>query len=876
MTTTVNQIRSTFLDYFAKNGHKIVPSSPLVPNNDPTLMFTNSGMVQFKNILAGNETRDYTRAASSQKSVRAGGKHNDLDSVGYDVRHHTFFEMLGNFSFGDYFKEGAIYYAWELLTKYFDIPAEKLAVTIYHNDEEAYNLWKKISGLPKNRIIRIATKDNFWQMGDTGPCGPCSEIFYDHGPQVWGGLPGTPEEDGDRFIEIWNLVFDQFEDLPDGSRINLKKPSIDTGMGLERIAAILQGVHSNFDIDLFQNLIKSIAEIAPCDPNGPLKASFNVIADHLRSAAFLIADGVLPSNEGRGYVLRRIMRRAMRHVHLLGINEPMMYKLLPTLQKEMGETYPELYRAEALISETLKTEETKFIRTLEKGLHLLDEETRNLKSGDTLSGKIAFKLYDTYGFPLDLTQDALKTKNINVDTDGFNQAMEQQRAEARKNWIGSGDEGIEKIWFELFDKLGKSEFLGYTCTKADGQITALIQNGSLVNEVQSGDFYLIANQSPFYGESGGQVGDIGKINGKNFIIEVIDTKKKIDGMIVHICKMINGTVKIDDIASFEVDEQNRNKIRANHSVTHLLHRALRDILGTHVTQKGSYVAADRARFDISHPQQITDEQLRKAEDIVNEAVRKNYKSVTRIMTPEEAIKLGAMALFGEKYGETVRVVSMENDDEVFSRELCGGTHVRSTGDIGYFNIVSESAVAAGIRRIEFVSGHAAEEFAQNIEDKLHHVSQILKTNPQDLENRLYQLLEDKKRLETEIFNLKKRFVSHKTADNEDKIETVNGIKFVAKQIDNVPAKELKAFVDEIKEQIKSGIIILFSCNNEKVSTVIGVTNDLTNKYSAVDLIKVVAPFIGASGGGGRKDLAQTGGADVSHIEDAVAALRQAV
>ncbi len=876
MTTTVNQIRSTFLDYFAKNGHKIVPSSPLVPNNDPTLMFTNSGMVQFKNILAGNETRDYTRAASSQKSVRAGGKHNDLDSVGYDVRHHTFFEMLGNFSFGDYFKEGAIYYAWELLTKYFDIPAEKLAVTIYHNDEEAYNLWKKISGLPENRIIRIATKDNFWQMGDTGPCGPCSEIFYDHGPQVWGGLPGTPEEDGDRFIEIWNLVFDQFEDLPDGSRINLKKPSIDTGMGLERIAAILQGVHSNFDIDLFQNLIKSIAEIAPCDPNGPLKASFNVIADHLRSAAFLIADGVLPSNEGRGYVLRRIMRRAMRHVHLLGINEPMMYKLLPTLQKEMGETYPELYRAEALISETLKTEETKFIRTLEKGLHLLDEETRNLKSGDTLSGKIAFKLYDTYGFPLDLTQDALKTKNINVDTDGFNQAMEQQRAEARKNWIGSGDEGIEKIWFELFDKLGKSEFLGYTCTKADGQITALIQNGSLVNEVQSGDFYLIANQSPFYGESGGQVGDIGKINGKNFIIEVIDTKKKIDGMIVHICKMINGTVKIDDIASFEVDEQNRNKIRANHSVTHLLHRALRDILGTHVTQKGSYVAADRARFDISHPQQITDEQLRKAEDIVNEAVRKNYKSVTRIMTPEEAIKLGAMALFGEKYGETVRVVSMENDDEVFSRELCGGTHVRSTGDIGYFNIVSESAVAAGIRRIEFVSGHAAEEFAQNIEDKLHHVSQILKTNPQDLENRLYQLLEDKKRLETEIFNLKKRFVSHKTADNEDKIETVNGIKFVAKQIDNVPAKELKAFVDEIKEQIKSGIIILFSCNNEKVSTVIGVTNDLTNKYSAVDLIKVVAPFIGASGGGGRKDLAQTGGADVSHIEDAVAALRQAV
>lgn len=586
MTTTVNQIRSTFLDYFAKNGHKIVPSSPLVPDNDPTLMFTNSGMVQFKNILAGNETRDYTRAASSQKSVRAGGKHNDLDSVGYDVRHHTFFEMLGNFSFGDYFKEGAISYAWELLTKYFDLPADRLAVTIYHNDEEAYALWKKISGLPDDRIIRIATKDNFWQMGDTGPCGPCSEIFYDHGPEVWGGLPGTPEEDGDRFIEIWNLVFDQFEDLPDGSRINLKKPSIDTGMGLERIAAILQGVHSNFDIDLFRNLIKSIADIANSDPEGPLKASHNVIADHLRSAAFLIADGVLPSNEGRGYVLRRIMRRAMRHVHLLGVREPMMYKLLPSLQREMGEAYPELYRAEALITETLKTEESKFIRTLEKGLRLLDDETANLKAGDTLPGKTAFKLYDTYGFPLDLTQDALKAKNIGVDTEGFDRAMQQQRAEARKNWAGSGDEGIEKIWFEMFDKLGKSEFLGYTCTKADGQITALVQNGQPVESVNGGEFYLIANQTPFYGESGGQVGDIGRINGKDFAIEVTDTKKKIDGMVVHCCKMIDGTVKTGDIASFEVDEKNRDKIRANHSVTHLLHRALRDILGDHVTQKG--------------------------------------------------------------------------------------------------------------------------------------------------------------------------------------------------------------------------------------------------------------------------------------------------
>ena len=876
MTTTVNQIRSTFLDYFAKNGHKIVPSSPLVPDNDPTLMFTNSGMVQFKNILAGNETRDYTRAASSQKSVRAGGKHNDLDSVGYDVRHHTFFEMLGNFSFGDYFKEGAICYAWELLTKYFDIPAEKLAVTIFHNDEEAYNLWKKISGLPDERIIRIATKDNFWQMGDTGPCGPCSEIFYDHGPEVWGGLPGTPEEDGDRFIEIWNLVFDQFEDLPDGSRINLKRPSIDTGMGLERIAAILQGVHSNFDIDLFQNLIKTIADIANSDPNGPLKASHNVIADHLRSAAFLIADGVLPSNEGRGYVLRRIMRRAMRHVHLLGVNEPMMYKLLPSLQKEMGDTYPELYQAEALITETLKTEESKFIRTLEKGLRLLDEETASLQAGDVLPGQTAFKLYDTYGFPLDLTEDALKAKNIRVDTKGFDEAMARQRAEARKNWAGSGDEGVEKIWFELFDRLGKSEFLGYTCTKADGQITALVQNGQPVESVSDGTFYLIANQTPFYGESGGQVGDIGQIRGQNFAIEVTDTKKKIDGMIVHVCKMIEGTVKNGDVATFEVDEENRDEIRANHSVTHLLHRALRDILGSHVTQKGSYVAADRARFDISHPRQITNEELRKAEDMVNEAVRKNYRTVTRIMTPDEAVKAGAMALFGEKYGETVRVVSMENDNEVFSRELCGGTHVRSTGDIGYFNIIGESAVAAGIRRIEFVTGHAAEVFAQDVEDKLHNVSRLLKTSPADLEARINQLLEDKKHLETEIFNLKKQFVSHKTADNEDKIETVNGVKFVARQVDNVPAKELKAFVDEIKEQIKSGVIALFSCNEGKVSAVIGVTDDLTGKYSAVGLIKTVAPFIGASGGGGRPDMAQTGGAETTRISEAIDALRQAV
>ncbi|MBQ8785597.1 MAG: alanine--tRNA ligase [Alphaproteobacteria bacterium] len=876
MTVTVNQIRSTFLNYFGKNGHKIIQSSPLVPDNDPTLMFTNSGMVQFKNILAGNETRDYVRAATAQKSVRAGGKHNDLDSVGYDVRHHTFFEMLGNFSFGDYFKEGAILYAWELLTKEFDIPKEKLAVTIYHNDDEAHDLWKKIAGLPEDRIIRIATKDNFWQMGDTGPCGPCSEIFYDHGPEVWGGLPGTPEEDGDRFIEIWNLVFDQFEDLPDGSRVNIKKPSIDTGMGLERIAAILQGVHSNFDIDLFQNLIGSIADLANSDPKGKLQASHNVIADHMRSAAFLIADGVLPSNEGRGYVLRRIMRRAMRHVHMLGVKEPMMYKLLPTLQKEMGEAYPELYRAEALIRETLKTEESKFIKTLEKGLKLLDEETADMSAGDTLNGETAFKLYDTYGFPLDLTQDALKNKDINVDVDGFNTAMERQRAEARKNWAGSGDEGVEKIWFEVFDKLGKSEFLGYSSTKADGEIKALVQNSQLVDSVKEGNFYLVANQTPFYGESGGQVGDTGFIKNKDFVAEVVDTKKKIDGMIVHICKLVSGEAKVGEFASFEINEENRNKIRANHSVTHLLHRALRDILGEHVTQKGSMVAPDRARFDISHHKQVTAEELRHAENIVNEAVRKNYNCVTRIMTPEEAVAAGAMALFGEKYGETVRVVSMENEGEVFSRELCGGTHVNTTGDIGYFNIVSESAVAAGVRRIEFMTGYAAEKYTQDMEDKLHQISQMLRTSPNDIEARIRLLMEEKKKLEAEILRVRKNFASNKAADNKEKFEEINGVKFAAKVLNNISAKELKGFIDEVKQQIESGIIVLFSCTDNKVSAVIGVTEDLTSKYSANDLIKVIAPYIGAKGGGGRPDMAQTGGSDLSQLNEAVDALRKAL
>lgn len=873
--TTVNQIRKTFLDYFEKNGHKIVPASSLVPDNDPTLMFTNSGMVQFKNILAGNETRDYTRAATSQKSVRAGGKHNDLDSVGYDVRHHTFFEMLGNFSFGDYFKEEAIYYAWELLTKEFMLPKEKLAVTIYHTDDEAYNIWKKVSGLSDERIIRIATKDNFWQMGDTGPCGPCSEIFYDHGPEVWGGLPGTPEEDGDRFIEIWNLVFDQFEDLPDGSRVNLKKPSIDTGMGLERIAAILQGVHSNFDTDTFQNIIKAIADIANTDPNGALKASHNVVADHLRAMCFLIADGVLPSNEGRGYVLRRIMRRAMRHAYLLGVKDPMMYKLLPVLQKEMGAAYPELYRFEKLITETIRTEETRFGKTLDKGLRLLDDETAGLNKGDVLNGETAFKLYDTYGFPLDLTQDALKNKGIDVDVKGFDAAMAKQKEEARKNWAGSGDAGTEKIWFDVKEKIGGSEFLGYTTTKSDGIIKALVQNGQLVDTVKSGDFYLVANQTPFYGECGGQVGDTGVISGNGFKAVVYDTKRKLDTVFVHCCKMSEGEIKVEDFANFEVDSENRKRICANHSVTHLAHKALRTILGEHVTQKGSMVAADRMRFDISHPKQITAEELKQAEDMVNAAIRKNYTVNTVLMSQDEAVKAGAMALFGEKYGEEVRVVTMEKDGEVYSRELCGGTHVCNTGDIGYFNIISESAVSAGVRRIECVTGVGAEEYVDDVECKLHNACNILKTNVNDLEARLNNLLIERKKMEAEIFNLKKALAGGGATKNNE-AEEVNGVKFIGKVIPDVHPKELKAFIDEMSQNIGSGVIVLATDKDGKASIVVGVTKDLTGKYSAVDLVRIASRVVGGQGGGGRPDMAQAGGPDAGKLLQAFEEVKKAL
>ncbi|MDO4161598.1 MAG: alanine--tRNA ligase [Pseudomonadota bacterium] len=873
--TSVNQIRKTFLEYFAKNGHKVVPSSSLVPDNDPTLMFTNSGMVQFKNVLAGNETRSYTRATTAQKSVRAGGKHNDLDSVGYDVRHHTFFEMLGNFSFGDYFKEGAIPFAWELLTKEFGLPKEKLAVTIYYNDEEAHDLWKKVSGLPEDRIIRIHSKDNFWQMGDTGPCGPCSEIFYDHGPEVWGGLPGTPEEDGDRYIEIWNLVFDQFEDLADGSRINLKRPSIDTGMGLERIAAILQGVHSNFDTDMFQHLVKAIADMANTDPEGPLKASHNVIADHLRSISFLIADGVLPSNEGRGYVLRRIMRRAMRHAYMLGVKEPMIYKLLPTLQKEMGEAYPELYTRENLIKETIKIEEERFGRTLDKGLKLLDEEISHLGRGDKLSGETAFKLYDTYGFPLDLTQDALKNKNIEVDTQGFDACMARQKEEARKNWAGSGDTAVEKIWYGVEDKVKPTEFLGYNTTKSNGEIVALVQNNQEVNEVSAGIFELVANQTPFYGECGGQVGDTGRIVSKDFSAKVIDTKRKLDKIFVHVCELEKGIVKTGSCAEFEVNEENRKRICANHSVTHLAHKALKLILGDHVAQKGSAVEADRMRFDVSHPKQITAEQLRQVEDIVNEQIRRDLPVTTVIMSKDEAVKLGAMALFDEKYGEDVRVVTMGDEEKPFSRELCGGTHVCSTGNIGYFHIVGESAVAAGVRRLECLTGVGADNYVRDTENKLHNIAATLKTNINDLQNRLNSLLEERKKQEQEIFNLKKSLAAG-NASAKDEVETINGTKFVGKLVSGAHPKELKAFVDDIIQNIGSGIVVLCSDKDEKASVVVGVSKDLTARYNAVDLVRAASAVVGGQGGGGRPDMAQAGGSDTSKINNAIDTIKKMI
>ena len=873
---TANDIRRTFLEFFAKNGHEIVPSSPLVPRNDPTLMFTNAGMVQFKNVFTGVEKRPYSRATTSQKCVRAGGKHNDLDNVGYTARHHTFFEMLGNFSFGDYFKEHAIECAWNLITKEFGLPADKLMVTVYHTDDEAFGLWRKIAGLPESKIVRIPTSDNFGAMGDTGPCGPCSEIFYDHGDHIPGGPPGSPDEDGDRFIEIWNLVFMQYEQVTKEERVALPRPSIDTGMGLERLAAVLQGKHDNYDVDLLRSLIVASADASGADPDGAHRVSHRVIADHLRSSSFLIADGVLPSNEGRGYVLRRIMRRAMRHAQLIGCTEPLMHKLVPALIKQMGEAYPELVRAQPLITETLKLEESRFKVTLDRGLKLLDEETVKLGQGGSLNGEVAFKLYDTYGFPLDLTQDALKSRGLSVDTDGFNAAMERQRAEARKAWAGSGEAATETVWFSLKEEVGASEFLGYDAEEAEGKIVALLVDGKPVPSAKAGDsIALVANQTPFYGESGGQAGDTGVIvtAGKARIV-VADTQKKLGDLIVHLGKVEEGTVAVGDFAELKIDAVRRDATRAHHSATHLLHAALRGKLGDHVTQKGSQVTFNSLRFDISHPKALSPEEVRAVEDVVNANIRANQPVVTRLMSQEEAVASGAMALFGEKYGDEVRVVSMGADKALFSVELCGGTHVRRTGDIGLFKIVSESAVAAGVRRIEAVVANAAEVWVEEQAGLLARVAQSLKASPADIPARIESLLEDRRKLEKELADIRRQMATGGGAASANK--TVAGVTFAGRQLDGVPAKDLKGMADDIKKQIGSGVVALFSNADGKASLVVAVTEDLTAKLSAVDLVKAGSEALGGKGGGGRPDMAQAGGPDASKAGEALAAVEAAI
>ena len=881
---TAKDIRKTFLDFFAANGHEIVASSPLVPRNDPTLMFTNAGMVQFKNVFTGQETRPYSRATTSQKCVRAGGKHNDLDNVGYTARHHTFFEMLGNFSFGDYFKDEAIKLAWDLITKEYGLPADKLLVTVHSSDEDAAALWRKIAGLPDEKIIRIPTSDNFWMMGDTGPCGPCSEIFYDHGPSIAGGPPGSPDEDGDRFIEIWNLVFMQYEQLSANERVDLPKPSIDTGMGLERLAAVLQGKHDNYDIDLMRNLIDATAKAAGTDPEGAHKVSHRVIADHLRSACFLIADGVLPSNEGRGYVLRRIMRRAMRHAHLMGCDDPLLFKLVPALQGEMADAFPELDRAAPLITETLKLEESRFKSMLDRGLKLLEDETSGLSKGGTLSGDVAFKLYDTYGFPLDLTQDALRARGIAVDTEGFNAAMERQRAEARKAWSGSGEAVTEKVWFELREKVGATEFLGYSAELAEGQVTALVVDGAPVETAATGaSVALIANQSPFYGESGGQIGDTGVVTvaGKGRV-RVTDAQKKLGDMTVHIGTVEEGEIAVGDLASFAVDVARRDAIRANHSATHLMHAALRRTLGDHVTQKGSLVAPDRLRFDISHPKALTADEIREIEDEVNAAIRANAPVTTRLMDPESAIEAGAMALFGEKYGEEVRVVSMGGDDECeahFSTELCGGTHVRRTGDIGFLKIIGEGAVGSGVRRIEAVTGVGALDYVRQHDMILAGAAEALRATPGDLTNRINALVEDRKRLEREVADLRKKIAMGGTgggASSAPAVKDIGGVPFSGRVLEDVPAKELKGMVDAMKSQLGSAVVAVVAVVDGKASLVVGVTDDLKDKVSAVELVRAGSAVVGGKGGGGRPDMAQAGGPDGDKAEAALSAIEAAL
>ncbi|MFZ5710583.1 MAG: alanine--tRNA ligase [Pseudomonadota bacterium] len=876
---SLNDIRSTFLDYFRRNGHRVVPSSPLVPRNDPTLMFANSGMVQFKNLFTGIERRDYVRAATAQKCVRAGGKHNDLDNVGYTARHHTFFEMLGNFSFGDYFKSDAIPFAWELLTKDFGIDRNRLLVTVYHTDDEAAGIWKRVAGLPEERIIRIPTDDNFWRMGPTGPCGPCTEIFYDHGPGIWGGPPGSAEADGDRFIEIWNLVFMQNEQMADGSLRVLDMQSIDTGMGLERIGALLQGKHDNYDTDLMRSLIEASANATSTDPDGPGRIHHRVIADHLRSTSFLIADGVMPSNEGRGYVLRRIMRRAMRHAHQLGAAEPLMHRLVPALVRQMGTAYPELSRAQALVEETLKIEETRFRQTLDRGLRLLEDELQKIGEGQPLPGAAAFRLYDTYGFPLDLTQDALREKGRVVDVAGFEAAMAEQKAKARASWSGSGEAKDAAIWFELAEANGTTEFLGYDTETAEGQILALVQDGKAVDAAKAGEtVQIVVNQTPFYAEAGGQVGDTGTIVTGTGRAEVIDTKRSA-GVFIHVARVTEGSLTRGQGARLDVAHGRRTAIRANHSATHLLHEALRRALGAHVAQKGSLNAEDRLRFDFSHSRAMTPAELAGVEAEVNDFIRQNTPVQTRIMTPDDARAIGAQALFGEKYGDEVRVVSMGRldgsgkgaDGTTYSIELCGGTHVARTGDIGAFVALGDSASSAGIRRIEALTGQAALDHLRAQDRRLNEVAAVLKAQPQDVADRVRTLADERRALQNEVAQLRREIAMGGGARGRPEAREINGIRFIPQVVSGVSGKDLPALVDELKARVGSGAVLVVADTGGKAAVAAGVTADLTARLSAVDIARAAAEALGGRGGGGRPDLAQAGGADASKSAEAVAA-----
>ncbi len=873
---STNDIRRGFLDYFGRNGHQIVPSAPLVPQNDPTLMFVNAGMVPFKNVFTGLETRPYTTATSSQKSVRAGGKHNDLDNVGYTARHHTFFEMLGNFSFGDYFKEQAITHAWTLLTKEWGLPADRLTATVYHTDDEAFDLWRKIAGLPEDRIIRIPTKDNFWAMGDSGPCGPCSEIFYDHGDHIFGGPPGSPDEDGDRFVEIWNLVFMQYEQEANEIVGELPKKSIDTGMGLERVAAVLQGVHDNYDTDTFRALIAASSALTHTDPAGDMKASHRVIADHLRSAGFLVADGVLPANEGRGYVLRRIMRRAMRHAHLLGAKDPLMHRLVPALVAEMGAAYPELVRAQPLIEATLQQEETRFRQTLDRGLKLLDEATAGLAAGGTLAGETAFRLYDTFGFPYDLTEDALRANGLSVDRAGFDAAMAEQKRAARAAWKGSGAKASDDIWFDIAETHGSTEFTGYANDVGEGEVLALVRDGQRVDSAQAGDTVaIVVNQTPFYGESGGQVGDAGTISSDAGLrAQVTETSKQLGRVWVHHAIVEAGEIRLGDPVRLAIDLTRRGQIRANHSATHLLHEALRQRLGTHVAQKGSLVAPDRLRFDFSQPVGLSPADIAEVEARVNEQVRGNGPVLTRLMTPDEAIAEGAMALFGEKYGDEVRVVSMGQDaDGTYSLELCGGTHVGALGDIGLVKIIGEGAVSSGVRRVEALTGEAARAYLSHRDDTLREAASALRSTPDEVPGRIAALLDDRRRLERELAEAKKALALGGGQGGPAGPEDIGGIAFLGQVLDGFDAKGLRGAVDEAKQRMGSGIAAIVAVNEGRASVAVGVTADLVASRNAVDLLRIAVAVLGGQGGGGRPDMAQGGGPDGSKGADAIAAIR---